>query len=200
MQGSGGQVAADRIEDGSGIIARLVLAGKQQGLHTGTAQVQQLLRDVVFVDAKAFQHASRDAIMLAQHAQQQVFQTYRLYLPGQSLLLRPRQRSPCRRRQYGVIQKRLVAATEDKIQRLDHTLRADMQGREESFNQWIPQFQQTQQQVFRIDGPVSQPLRLLTSARQHLPQLIGIAIVLILLVLSAHYTYPSSQILLFSMR
>ena len=165
-----GEVDAQRV-DGRGLAGALRLLGRAGGRRLGQ-DADDLVANLVQVDAQALEHARRDALALAHEAQQQVLgadvvvaQPARLVDGELDDPLRPR-------RQADLADDRPVAAPDDELDRRPDLGQLDVHVLEHARGDALALAHEAEQQVLGADVVVVEPLRFVLRKRQDLARAI----------------------------
>ena len=160
-----------QLVDGGGLAGALGLLGGCRGARLGQ-HPDDLVADLVQVDAQRLQDARGDALALADEAQQQVLRADVVVAQPARLVDGQLDDALGARRQPDLAHDRPVAPADDELDRGAHLGQLDVHVLEHARGHTLALADEAQEQVLRADVVVVEPLRLVLSQRQDLARAI----------------------------
>ena len=161
-----------QLVDGGRLAGALGLLGGRRGARLGE-HPDDLVADLVEVDAQRLEHARRDALALADQAQQQVLRADVVVAEAARLVDGQLDDALGAGRQPDLAHDRAVAATDDELDGGPDLGQLDVHVLEHARGDALALADQAEEQMLRADVVVVEPLRLVLRERQDLARAIG---------------------------
>ena len=169
LAGPGGLGQVDpELVDGRGLAGPLRLLGRRSGRRRLGQDPDDLVADLVEVDAERLEHAGRDPLALAHEAEQQVLRADVVVAEAAGLVDRQLDHPLGARRQADLADDRPIAPADDELDGSPDLGQLDVHVLEDARSHAFALAHEAEQEVLRADVVVVEALRLVLGERQDL--------------------------------